>query len=233
MIPGHEAPLAATATAASESPSPQVTRIRQVYRRFARVYDAFRAIWSRWTRPIEQDLDRLFRERIGPDTRILELAPGTGINIDRLLRCSADFGSYLGIDASEEMLARARPRTRSDERIELRLGDATDLKDVGDGTVDFVVSTWLLSHLDAPAATVRDALTKLAPGGTAAFVFFTTPRWAVLRVVLRTIRRPFSYDLVDPDPIVGLPDLEHLSTCAGGMATLAVFRAPTDATPRP
>ncbi len=131
------------------------------------------------------------------------------------------------------MLARARSRTPSDERIELRLGDATDLRTVGDNTIDFVVSTWLLSHLDAPATTVRDALAKLAPGGTAVFVFFTTPRSRILRVILRALRRPFSYDLVDPDPITGLPGLERVSACAGGMATLAVFRAPTDATPGP
>jgi SAM-dependent methyltransferase len=199
-----------------------------VYRWFAPFYDVFRAIWSRWTRPVEDDLDRLFRERVGPDALILELAPGTGINIERLLRCSPEFGFYLGIDSSEEMLARARVRARGDERIELRTGDATDLKGVA-YTFDFVVSTWLLSHLDAPAATVRDALGKLAPGGTAAFVFFTAPRSRLLHAAFRTLYGPFSYQLVDPEPIRELPGLERLSTCAGGIATLAVFRAPADA----
>ncbi len=210
--------------------SPQVERTRRVYRRFAPFYDGVRAIWSRWTRPIEEDLDRLFRERIGPDTRILELAPGTGINIERLFRCSPGFGSYLGIDSSDEMLARARVRARGDERIELRLGDATDLQAVPD-SFEFVVSTWLLSHLDAPAATVRDALGQLAPGGTAAFVFLAAPRRKLLHLILRWLGGPFSFRLVDLEAIRELPGLERLSTCAGGMAILAAFRAPTDETP--
>lgn len=212
-------------TSRGDSDSAQVTRSRHLYRRFAPFYDGFRALWSRWTRPIEEDLDRLFRERIGPDSRILELAPGTGINIARLLRCSPGFASYLGIDASEEMLARARPRAREDARFDLRVGDATDLSTV-EGAFDFVVSTWLLSHLDEPAAAVRGALAKLAPGGTAVFVFFTQPRSKLLGAALRALGGPFSYRFVDPEPIRALRGLERLAACAGGMATLAIFRAP-------
>lgn len=208
----------------SPSTTPQVVRIRALYRRFAPVYDAFRAFWSWWTRPIEDELDRLFRERIDAQTPILELAPGTGINIERVFRRSPGFESYLGIDASPEMLARAAPRTRGDARIELRQGDVTDLKGLGSGPFDFVVSTWLLSHLDAPAATVRDALGHVAPGGTAVFVFFTVPRWGLLRALLRALSGPFSYRLVDPEPIRALPGLERTSSCAAGMATIAVFR---------
>ncbi len=223
MNPAPEAPRAEPA-ALSPSPTPQVERIRGLYRRFAPVYDVFRALWSRWTRPIEDELDRLFRERIAAQTRILELAPGTGINIERLHRCSPGFASYLGIDASPEMLARAAPRTRGDARIELRQGDATDLKGLESGPFDFVVSTWLLSHLEAPAATVRDALGHLAPGGTAVFVFFTAPRSKILRALLRALSGPFSYRLVDPASIRALPGLERTSSCAAGMATIAVYR---------
>jgi ubiquinone/menaquinone biosynthesis C-methylase UbiE len=217
---------AATSEDVAAATSPQVERTRRVYRRYAPFYDAFRAVWSRWTRPIERELDRLFRERIGPDTDILELAPGTGINIERLLRCSPAFGRYLGIDSSDEMLARARPKARGDERIELCLGDATDLTSVSD-TFEFVVSTWLLSHLDAPVATLRDALGRLAPGGSAVFVFLTAPRGKLLHAVLRALGGPFSFHMIDPEPIRNLPGLEQLRTCAAGMATLAVFRAPT------
>ena len=207
-----------------EAVSPQVERARRVYRRFSPFYDPFRRLWSLWTRPIERELDRLFRERIGPDTRILELAPGTGINIERLLRCSDHFCSYLGIDSSEEMLARARVKARGDERIELSVGDATDLRGIAT-TFDLIVSTWLLSHLDAPTETVRDALGRLASGGTAVFVFFTAPRWKPVHAALRALGGPLSYELVDPEPIYKLPGLEQSSACAGGMATVVVFRA--------
>ncbi|MFV2033992.1 MAG: methyltransferase domain-containing protein, partial [Halocynthiibacter sp.] len=70
------------------------------------------------------------------------------------------------------------------------------------GGFDFVVSTWLLSHLDEPVETVRDALGKLAPGGTAVFVFFSMPRrtrWNMLRALLHALGGPFAYRLIDPE----------------------------------
>jgi SAM-dependent methyltransferase len=205
--------------------SAEVERTRRLYHRVAPLYDAFRSLWSRWTRPAEEALDRLIRERVGPATRILELAPGTGINVERLLRCAPAFASYLGIDSSEDMLARARQKARGDSRIDLRVGDATDLRGV-EGSFDFIVCTWLLSHLDAPAETVRNALSKLSPGGTAAFVFFTPPDRAMLRRVLACLGGPLRYRFVDTAAIRTFPKLERTETCAAGMATLALFQAP-------
>lgn len=214
-----------TAPAAAGRPSAEVERTRRIYRRWAWGYDGLRSLWSRWTRPAEEGLDRLFRERIGPQSRVLELAPGTGINVERLLRRASGFASYLGIDSSEEMLARARAKAGGDPRIELRNGDATDLGGLP-GSFDFIVCTWLLSHLDDPAATVREALSKLSAGGTAAFVFLTRPHVAAIREALGLFRGPFQYRFVDAEAIAGLPGLERLESCAGGMATLATFRAP-------
>lgn len=211
------------ARATSPQPSSEVERTRRVYRWVAPLYRGFRSLWSRWTRPAEEALDRLFRECIGPDTRVLELAPGTGINVERLIRCAPGFASYLGIDSSEEMLARARQQASGNPGIELRVGDATDLGAV-EGGFDFIVCTWLLSHLDAPAETVRDALSKLAPGGTAAFVFLTAPRSALLRRLLGRLGGPLRYRFVDTVAIEALPNLDRLETCAAGMATLAVFQ---------
>lgn len=205
--------------------SVQAERTRRLYRWVAPFYDGFRRVWSRWTRPAEDALDGWFRERIGPSSRVLELAPGTGINVDRLLRFAPDFASYLGIDSSPDMLARARERSHGDERIELRLGDATDLGAVP-GEFDFIVCTWLLSHLDAPADLVRDAVERLAPGGTAAFVFFSAPRNPILRVILSALGGPFRYRFVDAEALRSIPNLQRLEGCAGGMATVALFRAP-------
>lgn len=203
----------------------QVQRIRRVYRWFAPAYDGFRAFWSLWNRKSERELDRLFRERIGPDTRILELAPGTGINIRRLLRRGREFGSYLGIDASEEMLARARAKVADAAGIELRLGDVTELAALP-GAFDFVVSTWMLSHLDEPTAVIRDAVAHLAPGGSAVFVFLTEPRGRLLAAIVRAIGGPFSYRCVSLEPILALDHVERVETFAWGTATLVVFRMP-------
>lgn len=207
---------------------PATQRVRAVYRWVAPFYDAFRVAWSHLTRPVELELDRLFRERIGPDSRILELAPGTGINVVRLLREAPGFASYLGIDASDDMLARAQPRAQGDPRINLHLGDATEVASI-DGTFDFIICTWMLSHLDAPSETVRAALAKLAPGGTAIFVFFSQPSFAPLRWLLAALGHVFRYRLLKPAMFTNLPYLEASSSCAAGIATLAVFRrAPND-----
>jgi demethylmenaquinone methyltransferase / 2-methoxy-6-polyprenyl-1,4-benzoquinol methylase len=213
--------------ARAEAQTPRTTlRVRALYHRVAPFYDAFRVAWSRVTRPIECELDRLFRERIGPQARILELAPGTGINVVRLLREAPRFASYLGIDASEDMLERARPRAKDDARIVLRLGDATELRHV-DGVFDFIVCTWMLSHLDAPAETARAALAKLAPQGTAVFVFFSRPSFAPLRWLFDALGHVFRYRTLEPALITDLQDPEASSSCAAGMATLAVFRGPS------
>ena len=196
---------------------------RFLYRRIARIYNAIRPLWS--SRAAETQLDSLFAERIGPDTRVLELAPGTGINIKRLLRCSPEFGSYLGIDVSSAMLDRARVASRGDPRVALELGDATDLAEAG-GSFGFIVCTWLLSHLEHPERAVAGALEHLAPGGTAAFLFFTRPDGFLTRGLVALFLRSFRGAFVDLQAISSLPHLEALHRHGGGYATLAVFHRP-------
>ena len=156
----------------------------------APVDDPIRSVWSRWTRSVEAELDRLFEERVGPETRILE---------------------------------RARQKAGGDPRFALRIGDATELSEV-DGPFDFVVCTWLLSHLEDPGRAVETAIGKLAPGGTAVFVSFTEPDRAVVRWPLQPAVRAFRAHFVAPEPIRGTPGLERIARHGGGIATLAVFR---------
>ena len=136
--------------------------VRRFYRLMAWIYDPIRRWWSRRTSEAEAELDLLFEKNIRPDSRILELAPGTGINLDRLRRVSPEFQSYLGIDLSKEMLTQAQRRAEGDTRVQLRLGDVRDLTTV-EGSFDFVVSTWLLSHLEHPEATVRQHFRSRSP----------------------------------------------------------------------
>lgn len=201
--------------------------VRRFYRLCAGIYDPLRRWWSRRTPQAESELDSLFAKRIGPDSRILELGPGTGVNLERLYRVSPGFRSYLGIDISPEMLARARRKVRGDSRVELRLGDVRELTDV-DGPFDFVVSTWILSHLERPEDVVRAALEKLAPGGTAVFLFATAPASRRIRAVYAAIWRAGAAAFVDPDPLLALPGVERTQTtraALGARATLIVYRA--------
>lgn len=171
-----------------------------------------------------KELDRLFATRIGLGSHVLELAPGTGINLVGLQKQATGFASYLGIDISEAMLKRARRKAGNDPRVRLRLGDATDLSSL-DARFDFIVCTWLLSHLDFPAEAVRGAVAKLAPGGTAVFVFFAAPSDALLRALGRAFVGSYKGQYVDPASISTIPNLERMTRYASGFATLALFHA--------
>lgn len=205
-------------------PRTRLERVRALYRFSAPLYDAFRRFWSRLTRSSEVVLDDLFAKRIRGGARILELGPGTGINLGRLRRLGIDFASYIGVDASEAMLARARERFGGDPRIDLRLGDVNDLSGVA-GTFDFVVSTWMLSHLEDPVSVVRAATRRLAPGGSAVFLFSGTPRSRLLRWCLRAFYWKSLARFVDPEPLRSISGLETIERRSGGLATLVVFRA--------
>lgn len=201
--------------------------VRRFYRLMAWIYDPFRRWWSRRTPEAESELDSLFAKNVHPDSRILELGPGTGVNLDRLQRVAPAFRAYLGVDLSEDMLLRAERRAQGDPRVELRLSDVRDLSTL-DGEFDFVVSTWVLSHLEQPEAVVRAALGKLSPGGTAVFLFGTAPRSGVVRAIYKAIWRAGSARLVDPGPLRQLPGFERTETfgaALGAMATLIVYRA--------
>ncbi len=201
--------------------------VRRFYRLTAWVYDPIRRWWTGRTSEAESALDSLFRKNIRPSSRILELGPGTGVNLERLYRVSPEFQSYLGIDLSQEMLSRAERKTQGDARVELRLGDVRELPAVG-GPFDFVVSTWMLSHLEQPEATVRTALEKLAPGGAAVFLFGSAPQKGLVRATYRAIWRAGSARLVDPGPLCQLPGFERTETFRAAleaMATLIVYRA--------
>jgi tRNA (cmo5U34)-methyltransferase len=93
--------------------------------------------------------------------RVLELGTGTGETALRV-RAEQPEAEWVGIDASEAMLARARERLPS---ADLRLQRLED--ELPDGTFDLVVSALAVHHLDG--AGKRDLFSRVAavlrPGG--------------------------------------------------------------------
>lgn len=108
--------------------------------------------------------ERLLLDRIGParGLRILDVGCGDGVLATRLARCDA---RVTGIDASADMIAAARRRTKA-EGVELDLveGDAGDLPFPA-GRFDCVVSVATLCFVDDPRPTIRDMVRVLKPGG--------------------------------------------------------------------
>lgn len=209
---------------------------RRLYSVVAPIYDRFRPLWI--ARGSERDLDELLRASVGAETRVLELAPGTGRNLRRLIEIQRRFGSYVGVDVSPAMLRRAGRVARRDRRIVFLEADASspeslDWTALRHGTdpdraapfgppFDLVLSTWLLAHLDRPRDTVASALRLLAPGGTAIFLFFVEPRSGPRRWFVGLFVAMFRGRFVELDDLRRLPGcVEERSYPA---AHLLVFR---------
>ena len=96
-----------------------------------------------------------------PAARVLELGTGTGETALRILANQPEV-DWVGIDASEPMLARARERLPD---ADLRLQRLED--ELPAGPFDLVVSALAIHHLDGPGK--RDLFSRVAgvlrPGG--------------------------------------------------------------------
>jgi demethylmenaquinone methyltransferase / 2-methoxy-6-polyprenyl-1,4-benzoquinol methylase len=125
-----------------------------------------------------------------PDDRVLDVATGTGLVAEALVR---RYGcSVVGLDQSEAMLGGARERVAARPelagRIELVHGEAERLP-FEDGSFDAVTFTYLLRYVDDPAATMRELARVLKPGGRMASLEFGMPRSWALREMWRAYTR--------------------------------------------
>jgi ubiquinone/menaquinone biosynthesis C-methylase UbiE len=106
---------------------------------------------------------------------ILDLGCGLGQLTRAMARAAGTTGRVLGIDRSEEQLARARQLATepadasrgSPAAIEFRQGDVLDLRldDHEWGTFDVAHARFLLEHLPDPLTVVRSMVRAVKPGG--------------------------------------------------------------------
>jgi demethylmenaquinone methyltransferase / 2-methoxy-6-polyprenyl-1,4-benzoquinol methylase len=125
-----------------------------------------------------------------PDDRVLDVATGTGLVAEALVR---RYGcSVVGLDQSEAMLAGARERVAARPelagRVELVLGEAERLP-FEHGSFDAVTFTYLLRYVDDPAATMSELARVLKPGGRMASLEFGVPRSPALRALWQAYTR--------------------------------------------
>jgi len=152
------------------------TDVQKLYSMLAARYDSFRRLWVLLTsRQAERDLDSLFLSYVTPESAILDLGCGTGVNVGRLLRLRLRFRGYEGIDFTESMLAQPRKKYGYVRNVTFSRGDVTALEDAG-RRYDLIVSTYVLSHLRRPVAFVNDAQRFLQPGGRLLLLFYSRPR---------------------------------------------------------
>lgn len=132
-------------------------------------YDRYAALLSlgqdpRWRRFLVSRIDA------GPGDSVLDVATGTGAVARELLRQKGC--NVVGLDQSPEMLAEARRRLGSS--VELVEGNAQDLP-FADTSFDALTFTYLLRYVDDPAATLRELVRVVRPGGTIAALEFAVP----------------------------------------------------------
>ena len=109
----------------------------------------------------------LNRAGLVPGDTVLDVGCGTGtLALLAKQRLGAD-GEVRGIDASEQMIERARKKARN-ENVDVTFETAViEELPFPDGTFDAVLSTFMLHHLpdDVKAAGLREVARVLKPGG--------------------------------------------------------------------
>jgi demethylmenaquinone methyltransferase/2-methoxy-6-polyprenyl-1,4-benzoquinol methylase len=121
---------------------------------------------------------------------VLDVATGTGLVTAELIRQGA--ARVTGVDQSEAMLDGARARVAADvalrDRVELVRGEAERLP-FADGAFAVITFTYLLRYVDDRAATMRELVRVLAPGGRIGMLEFGVPSQPVLRALWRVHTR--------------------------------------------
>src|SRR4051812_22642822 len=132
--------------------------------------------------------------RARPGERVLDVATGTGLVAEALVRT---YGcTVVGLDQSAEMLDGAAARLVRDpelgRRVSLVTGGAERLP-FADGEFDHLTFTYLLRYVDDPAATLRELARVVRPGGRVASLEFgvpSSPLWRALWTVYTRVGLP-------------------------------------------
>jgi len=134
----------------------------------------------RWRRALVAAIDAR------PGQRVLDVATGTGLVAFALARQRGC--EVVGLDQSEEMLARARARLAAEPslagRVQFVHGEAERLP-FADAAFDALTFTYLLRYVDDRDATLRELARVVKPGGRIAMVEFAVPSSPALRAAWR------------------------------------------------
>ena len=168
-----------------------------IYRLVAPVYDRVRGLWAqgimgRAETYLEQEL---LPGLVAPETRILDLGSGTGINLARLRRLELPFASYVGLDMTPAMLAQAQAKLKGNTSSAFIQGDIWRLP-FADRAFDLVISTWALSHLWPPHKVFVEIARVLVPGGTAVALFWSRPAWP-MSLISKLMEWIFDMNFID------------------------------------
>ncbi|MGF1554059.1 MAG: class I SAM-dependent methyltransferase [Paracoccaceae bacterium] len=142
----------------------------------------------------------------GAPARVLDLACGSGVLLDRLARRAGGALDLVGVDMSADELALARARL-APGRAALHRGLAQEMGFLADASVDAVLCHWALTLMDPVVPALAEARRVLRRGGTFAAIVDgaaeTAPGYAeVDRLIFAYVREAYpmygDIDLGDP-----------------------------------
>ena len=110
----------------------------------------------------------------GPGDRVLDLACGTGSLTRDLAKKVGPDGHVLGIDFSKEMLREAKKKPMPG--LEYRLGDATDLTGVEDGSFDAATIAYGARNIPDLDALFSEMARAVRPGGRVVCLEIARPK---------------------------------------------------------
>jgi ubiquinone/menaquinone biosynthesis C-methylase UbiE len=180
--------------------SKDVERLRRYWDKHSRTYDKQMGFFDR--KLFGDTRQWVCRQAVGD---VLEVAVGTGLNLDRYpqdVRLS-------GIDLSPEMLAHARRRAEAGGRkVDLKVGDAHRLE-FPDASFDTVVCTFSLCAIPDVRVAVGEMWRVLRPGGLlllADHVVSTSAPVRALQWLLERVTIPIGQENFRRRPIVQVRD---------------------------
>lgn len=155
-------------------------QVREMFDRIAGRYELLNTLTSfglnrLWNRSIVR------ASGLKPGDRALDLACGTGSVTRALAERVGPTGHVLGMDFSGEMLNVAK--TRPLPNVEYRLGDATRLEGVEDGTFDAVTIAYGARNIPDLDALFSEMRRAVRPGGAVVCMEITRPTGRVFSAI--------------------------------------------------
>ncbi len=148
----------------------KISKIKKFYRFMSTPYDWFMKYWNMsFAKGAEKDLDKFVNKNLKGEMEVLDLACGTGVNIERLKKWGVDVKSYTAVDLSPDMQKKAKEKAGWIKNREFLIKDITKY-DPGK-KFDLIICTWALSHMDEPAEVVKKYYNYLKKGGYMIFIF--------------------------------------------------------------
>jgi demethylmenaquinone methyltransferase / 2-methoxy-6-polyprenyl-1,4-benzoquinol methylase len=145
-----------------------------MFDRIARVYDLLNTVMSaglhhRWRERAAE------KARVGPGSRVLDVATGTGDLAIELARRVAPGGKVVGSDFSEAMLARARRKPQpAGTELRFEWGDALALP-FADGSFDAATVGFGARNFSDLERGLQEMVRVVRPGGRVVVLEFTSP----------------------------------------------------------